>query len=118
MRCYSHLSDDVCQITGLGDLPRGAKLAAQKRDRKPRIGEPPIFGPPGRHRRNLARPLDRRPRLHVLAQLARPGRYPCGKVKNNPRQGRTARNVQMMTTAVAGSFACARQRGRVPDCVP
>jgi hypothetical protein len=33
-------------------------------------------------------------------------------------QGKTSRNVQMMTTAVAGSFACARQRGRVPGCVP
>ena len=28
---------------------------------------------------------------------------PGEKVKNNPMQGRTARNVQMMTTAVAGS---------------
>ena len=43
---------------------------------------------------------------------------PGEKVKNNPMQGRTARNVQMMTTAVAGSFACARQRRRVPRCVP
>ena len=28
-----------------------------------------------------------------------------------------ARNVQMIS-AVAGRFACARQRGRVPSCVP
>ena len=32
------------------------------------------------------------------------GRHPGEKVKNNPMQGRTARNVQM-TSAIAGSFA-------------